>query len=417
MLGAGRPCVARAEVSSCRKKLNMARLLAFILFFSGLTLSAQTNLQKAVAYSLQNIEDSANLYFNKAIEEAPNNYLAYLRQGMFLYSLNKDAKTPLLKANTLRKNSASFYLALVYASERDTLNTIKYLNQNLSSEFQVMPSYIKMEKAFSFLEKTELWKQLWEQNWYNKSDEQIGELLFLYHSGNYMEVINTISNLAINNQKISHEMYYLRACSYLSMENYTAALSDVNEAIRINKHQSNYFELRADIKIKLQQYTQASKDYQEAKRLDILNFDAIYKNASCFLLQKQYEQSLEEIAIYTFLLPQNEKGLYIGAQAAFHCNKYIKSLEYLNELIKAGHSNADYYILRAKCYAQTKLTNNALQDLNNVLNKQPQNISALLERGNVYYSIKQYPQACEDWKKAKSLGNIHADKLLWMNCK
>ena len=287
----------------------------------------------------------------------------------------------------------------------------------MSSEFQVKPSEIKMDKAFSFLEKTEQWRTLWEQNWYNKSDEQIGELLFLYHSGNYMEVINTVSNNAINNQKISHEMYYLRACSYLAMENYNAALSDVNEAIKINKHRSKYFELRADIKIKLQQYVQATKDYQEAKRTDILNFDAICKNASCFLLQKQYEQSLEEIAIYIFLQPQNEMGLYIGAQATFYSNKYIKSLEYLNMLIKAGHANADYYILRARCYAQTKLTNNALQDLNTVLNKQPQNISALLERGNVYYSIKQYPQACEDWKKAKSLGDLQADKLLWMNCK
>ncbi|HEY9124447.1 MAG TPA: hypothetical protein PK252_06055 [Bacteroidales bacterium] len=395
----------------------MTRLLAFILLFSSLYLPAQTSLQKAVAYSQQNTEDSANFYFSKAIEETPNNYLVYLRQGMFLYSLKKDAKLPLLKANTLRKNSASFYLALVFASERDTLNTIKYLKQNLSSEYQVKPSDIKMEKAFSFLEKTEQWKTLWEQNWYNKNDELIGELLFLYHSGNYMEVINTVSNFAINNQKISHEMYYLRACSYLALGNYNAALSDINEAIRINKHRSKYFELRADVKIKLKQYVQASKDYKEAKRLDLLNFEAICKNAYCFLLQQQYEQSLEEIAIYIYLLPQNEKGLYIGAQAAFHSNKYIKSLEYLNTLFKAGYNNTDYYILRAKCYAQAQLTNNALQDLNTVLNKQPHNISALLERGNIYYSIKQFSQACEDWKKAKSLGSLQADKLLWMNCK
>ena len=81
----------------------------------------------------------------------------------------------------------------------------------------------------------------------------------------------------------------------------------------------------------------------------------------------------------------------------------VKALESINNVIKKSHglaiSHFNPFLLRAWIYGTRKQYIAAFQDLNQVLNKDPYNLDALLNRGNVKTELKDFAGSVSDYQQ------------------
>ncbi|TAE47744.1 MAG: tetratricopeptide repeat protein, partial [Cytophagales bacterium] len=82
--------------------------------------------------------------------------------------------------------------------------------------------------------------------------------------------------------------------------------------------------------------------------------------------------------------------------------------------------NATYikslYFNRGLAYQKIKKDREALQDYTQVLQIEPDHTKALINRGIIKYQQKQIRPACQDWIRAKKLGNQKAEKNVKKAC-
>jgi tetratricopeptide (TPR) repeat protein len=394
-------------------------LLSLIIVISFQYSKSQVNdYLRARAFEIQDKTDSALLYYSKIIDTKPNEKVLLQRGNLFLEIGSVDkAIFDFERAERFKINTASFNLAVCYAKLKDTLKTISYLRQNLSSAFKVNISDIKMESAFIFLYKTNEWENLWLQDWYSKYDQQLGELRFIYNSGDWLGVINFVSDIVIQSNEVRNEMLAMRAKAFFEMDNLQSAFEDYNKAINTNKRNYTYFEGRAEVEMKLKNFKSAEMDFNKAIQLAPDEFILYKKRCNCRMEMGKYTEGLEDASLLLSLFPSDLEALKLAGITNYKLEKYIKALEHFNNLINVSNYNTDYYLYRARIYSKTGMISNAFKDYDLILEKDQNNTTALKERANLRMNNNNPKGACSDWLRAEKLGDIEAGNLRWQNCK
>ena len=404
---------------------NIKRLKRYVAVFAaylGLSqniLNAQaTDFIRARAFEIKNLPDSALIYYSKllAIKESDTKIL--LARGR-VYFVKKDFDNAILdfkKANQLSNDIASFQLAQCYAVLNDLPMTIEFLKKHLSSKYKQPQVNIRLNSAFLKFESNADWKKLWVNDWYNKSDNQVGEARFMFNNKDWMGVINYVSGVLKENSK-RHELLYFRAKAYFAMENFTTSLNDYNSAIEVFKNNSNYYEGRAEVYRKLGKVKEAYKDYSTAINLEPDNFNYYLQRAELSLALNNIENSKEDIDLYLSLFSSDYKARFLAGKIAFASGNYLTALSYYNSLINEYPQRSTLYFERAETFNKATMYPNALKDYNICLNLEPSNIPALRKLGQLQYSLNNLKEACINWKKAMNAGDFESNNLYLDNCR
>jgi tetratricopeptide (TPR) repeat protein len=398
--------------------MRYLKLIFYTIITTQLSISQINDFIKARAFDIQGNTDSALFYYSKILESKPNEKIYIIRGNLLLRNGQaENAIDDFLKAERYRNNIASFNLAMSYANIHDTAKTILYLRKNLSSENKVTASEIQMEPAFDFIKKTNEWKNLWQHDWYSKYDQQLGELRYIYNSGDWLGVINYVSDISIHGDAIRHEMLYMRAKAYIEMENYKAAIDDYTNAISTNKHDYRYYEGRADLEMKILNFKEAESDYSSAINIAPDVFTLYKKRGFCRLELNKLDLATNDAILIMSLFASDMEALQLSAIANYKTGKYIKALEQFNVLIAGNSKNTEQHLYRARIYLKTGLIENARKDYDLIIRNDPDNAVALKERGQLKFDNNNPKGACSDWLKAEKLGDIEAGNLRWQNCK
>lgn len=393
-------------------------LTAIYALFSLQILSQPNAIQKAVAFDLRNIPDSAKKYYNLAIGQKSNNddYLV-LRGKLLLRENKKDEALADFNSSVKQGNSeASFLLSKYYAQLHDTANTINFLRIHLENPNKLSASEVKMEPQFEFLNNAKVWNQLWEKKWYNITDEQIGEARFLLNSGNWLEVINYTTDIFLKNPP-KPELLVIQAKAYIAMGNLYMALKNYNSALDISKRNMEYKEGKADVLVLQKKYTDAAKLYSEVINKCSYNFNVLKKRANCYLQLKKYDNLLEDANLLLELFPSDSIAIELSGLAYYGLEKYLNALERFNTLINKNKCNSLYYLYRARVFEKTGMYSNAIKDLDSCIEITKENSEAYKERGLLKQLLNDTKGACSDWTQSEELGNIEAGRLKWVNCK
>lgn len=94
-------------------------------------------------------------------------------------------------------------------------------------------------------------------------------------------------------------------------------------------------------------------------------------------------------------------------------------VEYTNALnYSADDSSFRYYYFfsRATSYVKKRKNNEAIADFTEALELNPESTAAYLNRGFCYYNIKEKGKSCQDWQKAKKLGNSQVSQYISQYC-
>jgi tetratricopeptide (TPR) repeat protein len=206
----------------------MKRFLAISAVFLILTGSSYAQELSNVAKSMVYFSQAQSYYdqnqfqqaiddYTKAIQENPNNYMAYINRGIVLFELNRydEALKDFKKAQIINpKNAYAYYnSAIVYTKMAST--TLE--NDN---------TYLFYQKA-----KDELTKAI--QNDPNFYKAYINRGLVNYKLAFYQDAIDDFTK-AIQLKPLDYKAYYNRGIVYYILDNFKAAESDFTNAIEIN---------------------------------------------------------------------------------------------------------------------------------------------------------------------------------------
>lgn len=181
------------------------------------------------------------------------------------------------------------------------------------------------------------------------------------------------NSLLIDSQKllkldsINSKAYSFRGIAYYYMENETSAVRDLTKSLRID--QKN---VAALLHLKILQ----SVDFwlEDSEYLQLIEMDPDYYESYVHFARKKL------LLYYTFPETENVDSIYI----------------LLNHAIKLNPKNSEALIERGNLYFELKNYEIAIQDYEKVLMLDQNNFEALEGRGKSFYYTKQYTKASND---------------------
>lgn len=401
-------------------KMNM-RSFINISFLLLLPLLAYTQQPDPFLRGLAKMEQKR---YPEAIEELSNTISAgntrpvvylnrarcYSESGEYTSAIND-----LLLAEKLRKYTGSYQLARIYAITGKADSAIFYLERHLSSSIKLPESTIKLDAAFTNIERTPSWKELWNKEWYSEFEILYAEIKYLIKSGQYMDALDLIDQ---NLGKYSHrpQIYAARGEIFMKLGNFSSAVNAYSNAIEITKTQPEYYTMRATALKKLGKYDSAVEDLNKAIRIEPENFSLYVERSWLYDELKMYKLSLEDISFYLELFPEEDHAIYQCGQIYFDQESYLKALEMFNKCLLIDRSNAEYFAARGNTYLKTKTYRYAIQDYGMSLDLKADNPDVYLNKGLARYYLNDKKGACSDWQKAARYGSVKARELLNTHC-
>ena len=295
------------------------------------------------------------------------------------------------------------------------------------------------------------------RDWYNANSPQMAQLAFqrgysLHIESKYLEAAEAYSE-AIELDPTDADVWHNRAQCYWDLKKYDAAISDVNEALRLNPDNSDTLQLRerwnaysarlrleskcletveacsktirrspktapglwytrAQAYFELKEYDAAISDLNGLLKLNGGDSNALRLRASCFNelgdeakaksdLQKAGVEDVDiELAQFAF-----NRGYLLDIES-----KYLAAAEAYSESIELNPSVADAWLNRAQCYWGLQKYDAAVSDVNEALRLDPDNSDTLQlrERWNAYLVFSAYTSGWRYHAESKYLAAVAA---------
>ncbi len=213
------------------------------------------------------------------------------------------------------------------------------------------------------------------------------------------------------------KVLYFSALILHKSRQYQEALKIADALIALGDVDRFGWSLRVQIKTHLEDFIGAFEDATTAAELFPLDNTLKQNQANLIRLMGDSDKALE---MYNTLIASLErkfgkiKNEDEKAQAKRDLTSFLFSRAGLNfakfnneqaqsDMLKAvNYSPTEFnYLRRAKIYRQQKMYAEAVADLNKALeiNKQPEKIMFLIERGDVYYLMQKYAEAIADFEQ------------------
>lgn len=167
--------------------------------------------------------------------------------------------------------------------------------------------------------------------------------------------------------------------------NYIGSIETYNEVIEMDQANFLAYQERGRSKRFIGNLQEALNDYNTSLRINPNHADAYIGRGQTYIRTQNYEPAIQDY------------NLALQAQAN---SSYTKVILYNRGLAK--QKLADYQ--------------GALQDYNQILDVAPEDVKTLVNRGLVNYLLDDPRAACEDWIKAKNLGNTIAKRNAEQAC-
>ena len=194
------------------------------------------------------------------------------------------------------------------------------------------------------------------------------------------------------------DAYFLRAFAYAQLGDSDRAIDDYTRALSINPHDWTTYSLRGDLYIRTEELAQANFDYDQALYLNPRYAQAYAGKA--LLNLRQNDQTLAEIF----------QGIFEAIQESVAGN-INTNIEILTETIEnvdipAPPELGYAYYNRANTYIGQQEWDNALSDMNQAIELQPDMQDYYMGRGFIYSETDRLDRAAPDFYKRMTLVEV-----------
>ena len=208
------------------------------------------------------------------------------------------------------------------------------------------------------------------------------------------------SGLPTPTPAIDATVYYKSGVASLGKLDYTKAIGDFTEAIRLDPNYTHAYTDRGAAYSKKGDYAKAISDFSEAIRLDS-NFALAYYNRGLAYANKgNYDKAISDYTEAIRLDP-NYTQAYTNRGAAYaEKHNHAEAISDFTEAIRLDPNDALAYFNRGRTYyAQGKLRK-AISDYSEAIRLDPNYTHAYTNRGAAYSKKGDYAEAISDFTEA-----------------
>ncbi|BBM85795.1 serine/threonine-protein kinase [Candidatus Uabimicrobium amorphum] len=383
-------------------------------------------------------------YYNKLLQENPNNSEVYHYRGLMHFNMKqyKKALQDLDRVIQITPKNLDAYnnRGLIYENLKDYTQAIA----NFDKILQINPNY-----AIAYENRASVYSKLRK---YNKALQDIKKALqlnpnlataydkrgLIHHNlRNYSAALRAYSKALLIQPNFA-DAYHHRGHTYYDLQQFDKALMDYSKVIELNPKFLDIYYNRGAVYYRLRRYQEAIDDYNKVLSMDAHFADAYANRGLVYYDLQEYRKALADYENALQLDPQNpfvyaNRGLLYNAinqpqkaltdlNMAIQLNpklvnvyntrgivyrilhQYEKSLSDFNRAIQMQPTLVDAYRNRALLYQEMKDKRKELADWNKVIQLKPDFHKAYINRGNLYNSMQKYQQALRDYSQAIKLG-------------
>lgn len=208
-------------------------------------------------------------------------------------------------------------------------------------------------------------------------------------------------------------LYFKRAKLHRKSGRIEAALSDYNEAIRLNSGYPSALYNRGNIYRDLKQYGNAIGDYTKAIEIERDFAEAYINRALCLEATGKIPEALIDYTIAIHLDGNNALAFYNRGNAFFKVRSYEGYVAAIDDYSDALFIESLPQALHNRALAKSMLGKykDSVADLTKVISLSPDNAGSYACRARSYSKLGLYAAAISDYSKAVALGLDNHDIL------
>jgi tetratricopeptide (TPR) repeat protein len=196
--------------------------------------------------------------------------------------------------------------------------------------------------------------------------------------------------------------YYKRGYDLAQRGAYGEAIGELNRAIAISPSPDAYV-CRGNCHFSNKNYTRAIADYTEAIRLNPQDMVAYYDRGRCYALNGDRSKALTDFAEAIRLNPKRAEA-FIGRAEIYHDQQeYTKAITDCTEAIRLDGANRNGYKSRGDAHYALKEFDSAIADYSEVIRLDPNNAIGFQCRGLAHFAKMEIDKAIADYKSAVDL--------------
>ncbi len=225
----------------------------------------------------------------------------------------------------------------------------------------------------------------------------------LAKSGELNKAVDAFSKY-INVHSKEFKPYYLRAITYLSLQDLKNCVSDCDIAISLMPDSSEAHSVRGEAYLKLGIIGKALDDLNDAIRLNQKNADAYFLKGELYSLQGQYAQAMEYLETARKLRPEDANMLLWMADIYMRFYRHDLAMECFDKAIQLSQEPA-VYNARGKAYLFLRQPKKAVSDFEKAIQVAPDQTEGYHNRALAYFLSRNYYWSKDSVVKAIKLGD------------
>jgi uncharacterized protein (TIGR02145 family) len=151
--------------------------------------------------------------------------------------------------------------------------------------------------------------------------------------------------------------------------------------------------------MKKKEYDKAISEFNEAIRLDPKFFKAYTMRGFAYYFKKDYDKAISDCSEAIRLDPKFETAYNIRGDAYYEKKEYDKAISDYTQVIRL-EPNFGVYFHRGRAYYEKKEYDKAIADYTQALRLDPKDATTYMNRGHVYNFKEDYDKAIADYTEA-----------------